>query len=416
MAKFYSILQVGSGTLGNQYLRRTRAANGKEINVLANKNFTPKNPKTVSQMVHRARFANAVKFYKRAVSNFFKFAYEDKKANESDYNAFMRHNVNRAVAMVKAQSDSSAYPAMAKYFQLTEGSLPTINQAWNTISGTEYFTFGNNAAIDKAPSTIGEMSTQLVNMGFSAGQIFTLVVVYSTRTVSDFRNYSSDDIGAMADVPVWNISQFIIDTADTTALSSVHTVGSNYLSGIGMQNVNSVPNYAVGFDGSTIVAAAAIVTENVTDSSKLKCATSYLLGNSLYDDALEVIKSDSYYTQVLTSWNADTTTAILKGGLAGGTRSGSSVVLSPTITQVNGTAIPATLSDDVASPLTLTGSNFDSEKELTENSFEVSGISVTSLTVESGTTAKLAFTTTEAQGVASISYNGSVIATWRYGL
>ena len=123
MAIFYNITQVGKGTLGNTYLRRTRAASGKAVNVLAQKNFNPKNPKTLGQMAQRARFATAVKFYKRATRNFFKFAYEDKKANESDFNAFLRHNVAASVPMVKAQVDNESYPAIGNKWMLSQGSL-----------------------------------------------------------------------------------------------------------------------------------------------------------------------------------------------------------------------------------------------------------------------------------------------------
>ena len=51
------------------------------------------NPKTSQQQLQRAKFANSVKFFKRAQQNLFKFAFEDRRKNESDYNAFMRHNV-----------------------------------------------------------------------------------------------------------------------------------------------------------------------------------------------------------------------------------------------------------------------------------------------------------------------------------
>lgn len=415
MAKFYSILSVGHGTLGSQYLRRTRAANGKEINVLANKNFTPTNPKTETQMAHRAKFANAVKFYKRAVSNFFKFAYEDKKPNESDYNAFMRHNINRAVAMVKAQSDNSAYPAMGKYFQMTEGTLNPLSQKWNDND----FTFGANAAITAAPSTVGDISAALVAMGYTVGQIFTFVVVTSSLKESDFSLLDESAIGEITSAPKWNIMQFIINPDDATELASVATIGDNFLSTVKLDTVDGVPSYGVSIGADVIAAAAAIITENVSGSTDLKCATSYLLGNSIYNSVLDIIGQDHYYSQMLSSWGAHITDAILKGSLSG---DGTTIDVLPTISAVNGVSVPASLSADERTSVSLTGANFDSEHELTENSFSVrstpSGSAITGavslLNVTSGTTATLSFAV-DANTQVYLYFGDTLIAEWYNG-
>lgn len=74
-------------------------------------------------MLQRAKFANAVKFYKKAVQNFFKFAFEDKKKSESDYNAFMRHNVMNSTLLMKGNVDDAYFPALGRW-QMSSGSLP----------------------------------------------------------------------------------------------------------------------------------------------------------------------------------------------------------------------------------------------------------------------------------------------------
>lgn len=407
MAKFYSILQTGVGTLGNQYLRRTRSASGKEINVLANKNFAPKNPRTIPQMVQRAKFANAVKFYRRATKNFFRFAYEDKKANESDYNAFMRHNIFRAVPMVKAQSDNSAYPAMGKYFQLTEGTLSPLAQKWDDTR----YAFGANAAITSVPKTVGEMSAQLIAMGYKAGQIFTFVLVTSSLKATDFSLLDADAIGAITDAPVWNISQFFINAEDTTPLSDVGSVGTNYLNSLALDTINEVPNYAVSVDANVIAAAAAIITEKVTNTSDLLCSTNYLYGNNIYDSILEIIAQDNYYNQMLASWGADLSTAILKGGLSG---EGNVIATAPVVTAVNGVAVPANLGNVLVTQLTITGSNFDSESEITENSFTLNNGTIQSFALQSATQGKLTVEVSE-DVQATLYYEGKQIATWYQG-
>ena len=71
------------------------------------------NPKTSQQQLQRAKFANAVKFFKRAQQNLFKFAFEDRRKNESDYNAFMRHNVVSSAVLDRSVYDNFYYPTFA---------------------------------------------------------------------------------------------------------------------------------------------------------------------------------------------------------------------------------------------------------------------------------------------------------------
>lgn len=73
------------------------------------------NPRSNAQMLHRARFASCVNFYKRATANFFKFAFEDKRPIESDYSAFMRHNTSALVAPLTREQIKGTYPAIAPH-------------------------------------------------------------------------------------------------------------------------------------------------------------------------------------------------------------------------------------------------------------------------------------------------------------
>ena len=117
------------------------------------RNRKPNNPRSSSQMTQRAKFASAVKFYKRAVSNFFRFAYQDKKGNESDYNAFMRHNINGAPLISKTAFDKQGYPALGNWV-LSYGELQPLN----------YLAGENGSVIElpdnftSNPSNLGELS------------------------------------------------------------------------------------------------------------------------------------------------------------------------------------------------------------------------------------------------------------------
>lgn len=82
------------------------------------------NPRTRSQMEQRVRWANCVAFY-RANASWMKYAYESKKANQSEYNKFMSLNVaNNRIYLTKQAAASGA--CVVDNFIMTQGSLPSI--------------------------------------------------------------------------------------------------------------------------------------------------------------------------------------------------------------------------------------------------------------------------------------------------
>lgn len=422
MAIFYNITQAGKGTLGNTYLRRTRTATGKEVNVLAQKNFNPKNPKTLGQMAQRARFATAVKFYKRATRNFFKFAYEDKKANESDFNAFMRHNVAASIPMVKAQVDNESYPAIGNKWMLSQGSLLPLRQKMQrlaifTESVHDTLVLRRGESLDEfggisfdSYASIADISKVLVQMGYSEGQIFTLVTVTSGIRQSHFQLLSPDDMTGLATIPRWNISQFVINTKDETSSETVGHIGLNYLPAMYCRAAAEDDNVYFGVDygdSGLLIAAAAIVSENVKSSKKLLATTSYLEGNELYNAVVNDLNTKVYYNAMLKSWDADFNLAILQGSIAG-----THLATKPVISGVNGVVPPVnggmvTGNTDVT--LKLTGSFFDSDEKLTKDSFTVLGCTVKSFENTGTNAATLVINTNASAALYTVKYGSQVL-------
>ena len=422
MAIFYNITQAGKGTLGNTYLRRTRTATGKEVNVLAQKNFNPKNPKTLGQMAQRARFATAVKFYKRATRNFFKFAFEDKKANESDFNAFMRHNVAASVPMVKAQVDNESYPAIGNKWMLSQGSLLPLRQKMmrlaiftESVHDTLILATDDQYDLDEphfdSNATVGKISEVLVKMGYSEGQIFTLVTVTSGIKQSHFQLLSPDDMTGIATMPRWSISQFVINTKDETPSDAVGHIGLNYLPAMYCRFSNGdteTTYFGVDYgDSGLLIAAAAIVSENVKSSKKLLATTSYLEGNELYNAVVNDLNTKVYYNAMLKSWDADFNQAILQGSIAG-----THLATKPVISGVNGVVPPVnggmvTGNTDVT--LKLTGSFFDSDEKLTKESFTVLGCTVKSFKNTGTNAAELVITTNAQAALYTVKYGSQVL-------
>ena len=423
MAIFYNITQAGKGTLGNTYLRRTRTATGKEVNVLAQKNFNPKNPKTLGQMAQRARFATAVKFYKRATRNFFKFAYEDKKANESDFNAFMRHNVAASVPMVKAQVDNESYPAIGNKWMLSQGSLQPLSQKMQRLAVFSEFVhdtlvlksadnIGDLGGGFNNQATVGAISEALVKMGYSEGQIFTLVTVTSGIRQSHFQLLSPDDMTGLATIPKWSISQFVINTNDDTPSTDVGHIGLNYLPAMYCREVgdNNIAYFGVDYgnsDSGLLIAAAAIVSENVKSSKKLLATTAYLEGNELYNAVVNDLNTKVYYNAMLKSWDADFNLAILQGSIAG-----THLTTKPVISGVNGVVPPVNggmVTGNTDVKLKLTGSFFDSDEKLTKESFTVLGCTIKNFEITGTNAAELLINTNASAALYAVKYGSQVL-------
>lgn len=327
MAKGNMFIGNGSGKVGNLVVA-TRA--GEQITRV----YQPRvaNPKSYQQMLQRAKFANAVKFYKKAVQNFFKFAFEDKKKAESDYNAFMRHNVMNSTLLVKGNVDDAYFPALGRW-QMSSGSLPnafSIEKA--DASG---FSFFNNEGI-KPGATIGDISSALIGQGFHTGDIVTFVLITSPVTYLDFDLTNLYDSGLKQ--PEWLIVQFAIDPRDTRDISQANYLGSR--SGMAGFEGNSLlvgDNGTIQWDGNfddEMAATCCIVTRN-TGGGVLATNTS-LFGNTNFDKMISEAEGTNYENEVLVSWGAREG-AILKGSIA--TRSGAESVVG---LKVNGDLPPYT--------------------------------------------------------------------------
>lgn len=209
MSKRSLFWSTASGKLGDIVLRTVR---GVEI---ASK-YQPKvlNPRSMAQMTQRILFADAVKFYRHANDNLFKFAFEDKRKNESDYNAFMRYNAKRGLLIDKDRMDEYNYPAWGTNWMLSRGSL---NQAEFTISDVADMPIVLSSPSIGEPETItlGTISTALMNdYGLMTGDYVTIVKI-STK-------YTSYEFVEEYQQPKWFMAQFKIDSTSQVAPDDVN--------------------------------------------------------------------------------------------------------------------------------------------------------------------------------------------------
>ena len=264
------------------------------------------NPKTSQQQLQRAKFANSVKFFKRAQQNLFKFAFEDKRKNESDYNAFMRHNVVSSAVLDRSVYDNFNYPAFADNWLLSYGSLGEIN-ADNDESSKEY--------------------VQLLSLSLGTGEVANLTIASASQAfVRDYNAVNGDFVtlvGVKSDVrtltmdtnyaPEWHIVQFMIDTTNTGKLvenlKKQDKTAENFFAKDGTEPANIIFSYEN--DGC---AWLGIILSRVT-ANGVKVSTSYLMPNYVAYEIYQNSLALPYRQSALNSWGRSSE-PILKGGIA----------------------------------------------------------------------------------------------------
>lgn len=264
------------------------------------------NPKTSQQQLQRAKFANAVKFFKRAQQNLFKFAFEDKRKNESDYNAFMRHNVVSSAVLDRSAYDNFNYPALADNWLLTYGSLGEIN--------------ADNEQSDKRV-------VQKLDLPLGTGEITNLTIASASQAfVNNYKAVNGDYVTLVAVVspaksltddpktaPDWHILQFVVDTTNTGKLvenlKKQDEGAVEFFAKDGKEPANII--FSLSNEGC---AWLGIILSRVT-ANGVKVSTSNLMPNyyayEIYKNSMEL----AYRQSALNSWGRSSE-PILKGGIA----------------------------------------------------------------------------------------------------
>lgn len=359
MAKGNMLLGYARGAVGNLVFSRVK---GNEVTKARNRQ--PANPKTSKQVYQRAKFLNAVNFYKRGVQNLFKFAYEDKTQQESDFNAFMRHNVSRAIPVGKTSATESIYPAISNWItsvgslngpqavigfdgtadELTEGrmfALGTFNEDIISGSGSgtevsEDVGFRAGFKLSLAVTTFGNLCSQLKAQypDLQEGDIVTITLIHQiVQGIGEpgLLLPSAYGMDGAANAPTWKFAQFAIDSASTKPIAQAW--GNEIYLSEGMTGTVDGANVLVRvpytwqqawddivggtFDAdlftSMSACTAAVMTFSRTTSSGLRVSTQELSTSEGYQKMIELSQTTSFTESVLRSWDA-ADMAILEGG------------------------------------------------------------------------------------------------------
>ena len=310
MSKGSLFWSKASGKLGEVVLSQVK---GQQIS----RAYQPKvaNPRSTGQTLQRVKFSNAVKFYKHATQALFKFAFEDKRKNESDYNAFMRKNSNVAAYVTRESYLNQFYPAIGGQYLLADGSLPSLPLTPNDSLGL-VMSLGTGDFTDNVNLTVAELSLRLIKMyNFAEGDILTFVEVYNAEITSIDDNPT---------VPTdWIINQMIISSTDSSKLTDVFKAQNGHAFGTaegwhikgetGQEKTLACASQSV--NGDNCVAGAALIQSRNVAGSKLLVSRSYLINNKYANQIYNASIQPAYVNRALNSWGRNQE-AILQGGLA----------------------------------------------------------------------------------------------------
>lgn len=133
------------------------------------------NPRTPAQMTQRVKFANLVNLY-RANASWMKYAFETKKAAQSDYNKFMSLNLTSSNIYL-TKEEAAGGGCVVQAYQITQGSLPSIENVYDWVNEWWQSNIFLGATGHLVGTTVAEFSALLVenNPGIKMGDQLSFI-------------------------------------------------------------------------------------------------------------------------------------------------------------------------------------------------------------------------------------------------
>lgn len=283
------------GSVGNETYSMVKGQN-----VVREKPAQVANPRTYAQMEQRSIFVDAVRFYEHANKNLFKFAFEDKRSYESDYNAFMRANSKNGVNISPSMSADYRFPAIGNWV-LTSGSLAGVDFSLDS----DGLQLSLRQSATSEITTVGQLSTILLANypGLQEGDIITGLYIESSAyefSEEDLRMLYNSDEGSK-----WNIKQFRINTSSAALLTSV-----------GLRTVTSGDGSVIwdfDVDVDVVSGGAVIVSREVGGSTRV--STTVIDNGDTAETVLAAFARNK--VRIIAQWGLSDP-AILQGSIADG--------------------------------------------------------------------------------------------------
>ena len=292
MSKGSSYWGTATGRIGNTVVRVRK---GTRVESMYQPNVS--NPRSEGQVYQRGKFQDAVGFYKRAMANFFKLAYEDKKPNETDFNAFMRYNTSKGRVYSKQMiaAGSPGIPYVGEWV-MSVGSLPSVNVVQDSQELAINLTVEGFA---DASTTMGTFFTSLLaaHPTLQNGDIVTIVRIMSGADAAGADELNDPSLGlipgitigeAYQEAPLWVVDQYVIDTNSAELVKN-----QPWYAGYNAGKFKLETDKPIGgdYDSTVVACAAAVIISRKTAGGLLTSTTSLTWntkGKEMLDDMLTV--------------------------------------------------------------------------------------------------------------------------------
>ena len=294
---------------------------------------TPKNPQSDNQMRQRAAFAGASKFYQNAQQNRFVLAFQNKKGNQSDFNAFMQKNLKEFDTLTYPTREQVNTPEFCNYFPwiCTDGNLQGIPAMFPDddleVLGAEICIADQDGVYF---TTWDEVIAENPTLNLQYGDIITVTIVVNDERFND----NTLDVVVGNAAPRWITRQIIIgaDLDGNTLQQYIEMNGfetySSKASGRYCISVNltslcielGVIEPAETFN-ATAVAAMVCVTRSHREGSQLKVSPSRFYLDDMAQRIFERLSNDTQMREAIESYknsaNSNITPSnILQGSVA----------------------------------------------------------------------------------------------------
>lgn len=295
MSKGNMLLGYARGKVGSLVFSRRKGEQ-----VTRARNTHPANPRTPAQIQQRMKMYAPVKLYKSSIASQFVYAFEDQRANETAFNAFMRHNIANAPWVSKNLASANApipFPA-----ELSAGSTPSVTANVQDVfkeKGQPATTWGVGVVFPANTidaGTVAEFSTGMLNKypSLREGDLITFVAVRSAGLSIEDGNVLYNGV----DTFNFKVAQVELNTANPTDLVNVGlTVGWDKEiteDGGGAPNFVSLEGGNAPFDQDEIYAHAGAIIVSRKVNGKVIASNSKLKLNSFGEEIYNLMRTSAY--------------------------------------------------------------------------------------------------------------------------
>ena len=286
MAILNGIISRIKGSAGNLVFRQVG-----DMTIVCEKPVKVSNPRTDAQMKQRTKWGNIIAMYK-GIKPLINFGFENKPANNSDYNMFVKVNTQKSpVYLTKQQVAGGA--CVAAPYQITQGSLPSIVTTGTGQNGVTDILLGSLSITNS--TTVAQFSAAVVqnNPDYRYGDQISYFLV-------------KQKVNAETNIPYCQFSavKVVLDASNNSVLE--HSSGFASIDG------------KIGHSGNDGDCAYAWVHSRKSDNKVLVSSQSLLSANSI----LAEYQGDMAYNLSRSSYGSGIEAFLVPDGESTGSTSG----------------------------------------------------------------------------------------------